>query len=83
VDEPTDHQPAAERRRPPAVAAATRLPPVQEAYADYARHATRCTACRDIEQSCLAGNDLHRTWRVLANAALDQLAARAPSPPRQ
>jgi Fe-S oxidoreductase len=83
VDERKDQPAGSERRRPPAVAAATRLPPVQEAYAEYASHATRCTACRDIEQSCLAGNELHRTWRVLANAALDELAGRAPSPPRQ
>ena len=82
MDERRDQPAAAGRQRTPAVAAATRLSPVQEAYADYARHATRCTACRDIEKRCLAGEELHREWRVLANAALDQLAGRTSSPPR-
>jgi hypothetical protein len=75
VDEPTDHQPAAERRRP-AVAAATRLSPVQEAYAEYARHATRCIDCRDIDGTCGLGTELHRAWRHLATAALDRLAGK-------
>lgn len=64
----------------PAIAAATRLSPVQEAYAEYVRHAIRCEACRDIDRTCLAGEALHKGWRVQADAAFDRLAGETPSP---
>jgi hypothetical protein len=55
---------------------------VQEAYASYTRHATRCVDCRDIDGTCDIGTELHRAWRDLATAALDRLAGKA-SPRRQ
>jgi hypothetical protein len=66
------------------IIAAVKLSPVQEAYGDYARHFTGCTACRDIDQTrCDDADRLYRAWRELTDDAYRRLNDEAPSPPRQ
>ncbi|AJP04808.1 hypothetical protein TU94_28550 [Streptomyces cyaneogriseus subsp. noncyanogenus] len=74
MDEPRELQPGG-TTRPPVVAAGVRLPPVWEAYGRYARHATQCWACRDVDQRCELGERLRRDWLDLADRAFDQLKA--------
>jgi hypothetical protein len=71
MDEGRD--PAAERGSRPAAAAGVRLSPAQEAYGQYARHFNGCWACRDIDQCCSIGQQLHRDWREQIEEAAQQI----------
>ncbi|MGW1160337.1 hypothetical protein ACWD48_19395 [Streptomyces sp. NPDC002519] len=69
MDESRD-TPAEPETRPPAVVAATRLSPLQEAYGDYATHALRCPRCRDVDQRCDEAGRLWRAYWVKATEAV-------------
>ncbi|MFI9344899.1 hypothetical protein ACIG0D_27090 [Streptomyces sp. NPDC052773] len=56
------------------MAAASRLAPPQEAYARYTHHATRCWACRDIDQRCSTGEQLYRAWRQRLDRAAHKVS---------
>jgi hypothetical protein len=74
MDEPTD-PPAEPDSRPPVIAAATRLSPIQEAWGRYTGHATGCSGCRDIDRGrCLTGEELYRAYREQGERAYEQLA---------
>ncbi|KMS78326.1 hypothetical protein ACH49_16730 [Streptomyces leeuwenhoekii] len=76
VDEPTNPPPPTERPR--VTCAGSRLSPVQEAWGAYVRHATRCSACRDVDQRCTEGAALYQAWRELTDAAFAEIGKRRP-----
>jgi hypothetical protein len=59
-------------------AGAGRLSPVQQAYAAYAGHATRCWACRSVDERCAEGEGLHKIYRRILEDAGRQLAGGEP-----
>lgn len=78
MDEPTD--PGGEPdSRPPVIAAATRLSPLQEAWGAYTGHATTCAGCRDIDRGrCTTGEGLYRTYQQHGEQAYERLAEQKP-----
>lgn len=73
MDERRDLPPQAQPARPP-LAAASRLSPVQQAYAAYTGHAIRCDACRDVDRTCAEAGELWKTYRSVSDDAFAQLA---------
>lgn len=74
MDERRDTPPPPESRAPVIASAGSRLSPVQQAYAHYVDHATRCPACRDIDQECGDAEALWRAYRVQGDQAYQRLA---------
>ena len=72
MDERRDQQADVQPARPP-LAAASRLSPVQQAYAAYTGHAIRCDACRDVDRTCAEAGELWKTYRAVSDAAYVQL----------
>ncbi|MFF3928310.1 hypothetical protein [Streptomyces hirsutus] len=73
MDESRD--PAAPPERAPAVAARTRLTPIQEAWGAYVNHSLhRCLVCRSADGSpCTTAEGLYRTYRQLTDDAHRQM----------
>jgi hypothetical protein len=64
-----------ESTRPPLVTVNSPLSPLQQAYAAYAQHATRCLVCRDVDAGpCLKAEQLWKAYRVIGDDACDRLA---------
>lgn len=72
MDERRDTPPRPETRAP-LVAAATRLSPVQQAWAGYAEHFVACGHCRDVDQRCEDAERLYRAFQEVADAAFERL----------
>ena len=72
MDERRDPPPDGQDRAPLA-SAASRLTPVQEAYAAYTEHAIACHECRDPGSSCEVAGVLWRTYMAIANRAARQV----------
>jgi hypothetical protein len=72
MDERRDPPPADESSRP--VAAGVHLSPLQEAYAAYVDHATRCDSCRSLRASeCDMAGELWRAYRASGAEAFRRL----------
>jgi hypothetical protein len=74
VDEPRDTPPPADRG-PRAVAAASRLSPMQEAWGRYVGHSLHeCRTCRSADGSaCPAAEALYAAYQQLAGRAFEQI----------
>ncbi|MFH8804031.1 hypothetical protein ACH4F6_31335 [Streptomyces sp. NPDC017936] len=76
MDERRDPPPAPQPGRP-ILAAATRLSPLQQAYAAYTDHAVSCDACRDVDRTCAEAEALWRAYRAIGDDACERLASEA------
>jgi hypothetical protein len=74
MDERRDRPPRQEVREP-IVAAATRLSPLQEAWARFVKHVTvTCADCHDIDRArCERAEELWRAYRAAGDGAYRQL----------
>lgn len=69
MDEGREPEPEQGTRRA-AIAAGTRLSPVQEAYGAYAKHAVSCRWCRDIDHGrCGVGDELWGVYQEVSAEA--------------
>lgn len=73
MDEGREPEPSA-TDRPPLAAGIGQLSPVQRAYATYTRHAIHCDACRDVDQTCQAAEQLWRDYRSVSGEACRRIA---------
>ncbi|MER6534655.1 hypothetical protein ABT215_12765 [Streptomyces sp900105755] len=72
MDERRDPPPDGQDRAP-LVAAGSRLPTVQEAYAGYTEHFLACGDCRDPDRSCEVARELWRTYMDVGSQAARQV----------
>lgn len=74
MDEGREPPPEQGTRRA-AIAAGTRLSPLQESYGAAAAHSLACDWCRDIDRTrCDAGEQLWRAYQEISEAAYRRLA---------
>ena len=73
VDMGESRDPESAAGRPPLASVHAKLPPAQEAYSDYARHATHCSACRDVDRTCGTGEELYHAWKRATDRAFEEL----------
>jgi hypothetical protein len=76
MDERRDQAAPAQPARP-ILAAASRLSPLQQAYAKYTDHAVACEACRDVDRTCSEAETLWRAYRAIGENACDRLTSEA------
>lgn len=63
MDEPRD-PPRDDGTRPPLIASATRLSPIQQAYSRFTRHSLDCDTCRDVDRGhCDQAEQLWRAYQ--------------------
>lgn len=68
-------QPPAQGTRPPVIASAARLSPLQEAWSRYVTHTTDCEHCRDVDRGrCERSETLWRAYRGHEDAAYRGIA---------
>lgn len=73
MDERKDPPPP-EDSAPRAVAAASRLSPIQQAWGDYVDHATRCPICRSVDGGrCDDAERLHHAYEAEGKTAYRRL----------
>jgi len=75
--EPREFPPGPQPGRPP-LAAASRLSPLQQAYAAYTDHAIHCDACRDIDRTCSQAETLWRGYQAAGSETYRRMADEAP-----